>query len=223
MNISQRLFQLSTRQWLSVALLTIVTTVIGLDIMLLQTPEYRSDFSLLVIEKDATLDGYAAAKSAERLSLSLANVMYTTAFFADVMQSGLVSPDVSFPADAEIRRRDWKHTIETRVSPDVGVIHVAVYHPDQTLATNLAFALSQVMIDSGPEYLGGGNTVVLRVADSPTTSRRPVRPDFVFGMIAGALLGLVGSLGFYLVPIRRSDRQSASPTAPLRQHLSLLD
>lgn len=184
--------------WISILLVTLVVVGLSVIVTLIQKPEYRSSFSLLVIEKDPNLDAYAAAKSAERLSLSLGQVIYTTSFYDKVFNSGYLSSDFSFPEDEEARRQEWKKQIETRVLADVGMVKVSVYNTEPERATELAKALAIVLSENGVEYVGGGNSIVLKVVDYPFTENDPARPNIPMNIIAGLLIGFGGSAGFHI-------------------------
>lgn len=181
---------------------------LALLVTLTQEPAYRSNFSLLVIEQQEQLDGYAAAKSAERISVSLGQLLYTDSFaqkvYDRVKDTGLVDDTVFFAADAQARRAGWKHNVETRVLPDVGMLKISVYHPDQETAETIAQSIATVLVEQGTEYLGGGTNVVLKTVDFPLTSKAPVRPNILLNMIAGFVLGLGGAFAFFALTTRRA-------------------
>lgn len=209
-----RTLSLVRQHSLSIVLVTLIGVVASIGFTLLQKPQYRSSFTLLVLEQQNNLDGYTAAKSAERLSASLGQLMYTTTFTDQVYQriksSELLAGDPLFTATDMKRQTLWKRSIETRIQPDVGMLQIAVYHANRSASTIMANTLATVLVEQGTNYLGGGQDVQLKVVNYPLTTERPARPDVVLNVLAGLLLGLGASLGYIALAAMR-------PTLPLQE------
>ncbi|MDD5342711.1 MAG: Wzz/FepE/Etk N-terminal domain-containing protein [Patescibacteria group bacterium] len=185
--------------WKSIGLITLLALAISVIFTFIQPFEYGSTFSLMVIEKSQNLDAYSAAKSAERLSNSLARVIYTTSFYDKVASSGYLSKDTILNGDEAKKREQWKHQIETRVMPEVGLVKISVYNQDKNKANSVAKALAMVLSENGVEYLGGGNSIILKIVDYPLTSNNPVRPNIPLNLAAGFIIGFVGSSGYHIL------------------------
>ncbi len=202
----------------SILMVMVIALVASTIATFAQPFEYQSAFSLLVIEKEASLDGYAASKSAERLSTSLSQIMYTASFadrvYERVKNAGLATDTVIFTDDEQERRDAWKRHVETRILPDIGILKVAVYHPDRSQAHVIAHGLAQVLTEQGAEYLGGGSDVVLKIVDFPLTSKRPVRPNIPFNLVAGTLLGFAAAWTFQYV--RNQAQRASMVLAPMQ-------
>jgi capsular polysaccharide biosynthesis protein len=198
-----------------VILMAMVGILVAIGVTLFQPFEYRSTFSVLVIEKGNTQDAFTAAKSAERLSLSLGQIIYTTSFYDKVMQSEFIPANVTFPSDDQQRRDEWKRRIETRVMPDIGQMKISVYDRDAASATALANALAMVLSEQGTEYLGGSDGVTLKVVDYPLTSKRPARPNIPMNLAAGLLLGSGAAVGYLTArSVRRQQEPKRIPEIP---------
>lgn len=199
--------------WVSILVVTLLTFVVSVVVTLLQPMEYRSTFTMLLIEKDANLDGYAAAKSAERLSLSLGQII-PTASFADKVAGQLqdtpaLKDNPLIFGDEQQRRELWRRQVETRVFPDVGQVKVSVYQTDRPQAEAIANALSVSLLALGGDYLGGGKEVVFKIVEYPLTTKHPVRPNIPVNLLAGLLLGLGASLAYHFL------RSLAKPAVPV--------
>jgi capsular polysaccharide biosynthesis protein len=186
----------------SIIVTTLIAVVASLVFSFLQPQEYRSSFSLLLIDKSSGLDGYAAAKSAERLSTTLGKTM-TTAAFADQVNNQVkewkLAPDpILFPASDEDRREAWKNHIAARVTPEVGLVRVDVFHTNRFFAESTAKATSVVLARSGADFVGGKETS-FKIVDFPVTSKNPVRPDIITNVVAAVLLGLAVGLAYALL------------------------
>lgn len=186
----------------SIIVTTLIAVVASLMFSFLQPQEYRSSFSLLMVDKSSGLDGYAAAKSAERLSTTLGKTM-TTASFADqvntqIKEWKIAADPVLFPTDDERRRLAWKNHIATRVTPEVGMVRVDVFHSNRFMAEATAKATSVVLARSGSDYVGGAD-ISLKVVDFPVTSKQPVRPDVLTNLAAALLLGLAVGVAYALL------------------------
>lgn len=202
-----RTLSLARQHSLSIILVTLIGVVASIGFTLLQTPQYRSSFTLLVLEQQNNLDGYTAAKAAERLSASLGQLMYTTTFTDQVYQriksSDLLMDDPLFTATDIKRQKLWKRSVETRIQPDVGMLQISVYHANHAASTIMANALATVLVEQGTNYLGGGQDVQLKVVNYPLTTERPARPEVVLNVLAGLLLGLGASMGYVAVAAMR--------------------
>lgn len=190
------------RHQIAVLMMMILGILVSLGFSFVQPLEYRGGFSVLVVEKEGSLDGYAASKSAERLSTSLGQVLYTASFakkvITELQGTSLVHDNALFPADETKQREQWKHHVETRILPDVGMLHIAVYHPKREQAAQLAAAVAQVLVRDGTQYIGGQD-VQLELVNPPLASQHPVRPNFLLNAIVGLVLGGIIALGFFLL------------------------
>ncbi|MDP3964932.1 MAG: Wzz/FepE/Etk N-terminal domain-containing protein [bacterium] len=202
--------------WRSIVLVTLLTLSLSVIVTFIQPFEFSSTFSLLVIEKNPNLDAFSAAKSAERLSQSLGQVLYTTSFYDKVLNSGYVADNVGFSNDEQKRREQWKRQIDTQVFADVGVLKITVYDADRDNASDLANALAVVLAEDGTEYLGGGNSIELKVVDYPLTSKNPMRPNVPVNLAAGLLLGLGGSIGYFVARDYRARANTPGQGAEAR-------
>lgn len=223
---------------ISILATMLVAILVGIGVSLFQPMEYRSGFSILVIEKQPSLDGYAAAKAAERLTTSLGEVLGTATFIEQVhdqvKDTALANDETIFPSDEQKRREEWKRDVTAQVLPSVGMLKIAVYHHDRTAANDLATAVAKVLVDQGPTYLGGQN-IVLNVVDAPLTSKRPVRPNYLVNALAAMAVGFGVAFGFhalrftfasranetleavpeYAQPVQQWNRPSATGPRPL--------
>lgn len=190
----------------SIVVIMALAVVASSILTFLRPFEYRTSFSLLVIEKQGSLDGYAAAKSAERLSTSLSQVIYTASFANQVYDrlrtSGGIADSTLFSQDEQIRREQWKRHIEIRLLPNVGQIKIAVYDPDRSTSSAVANALAAVLVEQGTDYLGGSSDVVLKLVDFPLTSKRPARPNITVNLFGGLVLGFLGAWSYYMIVAR---------------------
>jgi len=207
------MFTILKRHWVAIMVTTFITFSVSVALTVTQPMEYRSAFTVLAIDNDANLDGYAAAKSAERLSQSLGRTIPTTVFAdfvygqlkarADLKDNPLISSDI------QTRRDEWSKRITVQSIPDVGQVKVAVYQSDRTQAEIIANAISIAVTATGSEYLGGGKDVVLKIVDTPLTTKTPVRPNVFANLAVGIILGLGGAIAILLL-----FATPAQPTAP---------
>jgi capsular polysaccharide biosynthesis protein len=184
--------RLIMRSWRQLALTTLIGLVLALAFSLVQPLQYSSSVKLLITQTNTTgLDPYTAIKSTERIAQNLAEIIYTSAFFDTVVNDGAVDSGY-FPADEINKRRKWRRTVETSVSPGTGIMSVTAYHTERNQATTIAVLTAKELAVQAPNYFGF--SVRVQVIDAPVPSRFFARPDFatnaVFGAVAGLLLGL---------------------------------
>lgn len=208
--------------WLAILLTTVITFAGSAIFTVTQPMEYRAQFTVLVLEKNPNLDGYAAAKAAERLSQSLAKAITTAAFADSVYNQIKDNPNLQgnpiISADPQVRQDAWRQEVATLAQPDVGQVKVMIYQKDQSIAGILANAISIATVGLGNDYLSSGNTVSLKVVDYPLTSKVPVRPNIFVNLAAGIFVGLAGSMIFISLfaarPIPFPTMNGMSPMAP---------
>jgi capsular polysaccharide biosynthesis protein len=184
--------RLITRSWRQLTLTTLIGLVLALAFSFAQPLLYSSSVKLLITQTNTTgLDPYTAIKATERIAQNLAEIIYTSAFFDTVVNDDSVDASY-FPVDEIRKRKKWRNTIETSVSPGTGIMGITAYHQERNQATTIAVLAAKELAIQAPNYFGF--SVRIQVIDSPLPSRFIARPDFVtnamFGAIAGILLGL---------------------------------
>lgn len=179
----------------------VITTALGLilamGISLVQTKKYSSQIRLLITQTNVTgVDPYTAIKSTERIGQNLAELVYSSSFFNAIMEQGGVDRNY-FSSDEIDKRKEWRETIETGVTPGTGVMYVTAYHPDRTQATALAIAVATELAEQAPNFFG--YSVRVQIIDDPLPSRYYAKPDFLqnagFGLLFGFLIGSAWVLG----------------------------
>lgn len=184
--------RLIARSWRQIVLATLVGVVLTLAFSLVQPLKYSSSVKLLITQTNPTgLDPYTAIKSTERIAQNLSEIVYTTAFFDTVVNDGSVDASY-FPSDEINKRKLWKETVESTVTPGTGIMTIAAYHPDRNQATTLAVRTAKQLAIEAPNYFGF--SVRVQVIDAPLPSRFFAKPNFFtnagFGAVAGLLIGL---------------------------------
>lgn len=184
--------------WLAILIATLLTFSASVVFTVTQPMEYRNSFTILVLEKNPTLDGYAAAKAAERLSTSLGQAILTTSFADQVYNQLKDNPSLQgnslIAVDAQTRQDAWKKEITTKVTPDVGQVQVSIYQSNHDQAATIANAVSIVALASGADFLSSGTSAELKIVDYPLTSKVPVRPNVFLNLAAGLFVGLAASV-----------------------------
>ncbi|MBI2410320.1 MAG: hypothetical protein HYV32_00290 [Candidatus Kerfeldbacteria bacterium] len=166
--------------------------VVGL-LWLIFPHEYSSTMRILVVQKYTFTDSYTAAKNAEKISQGLSAVVHTSSFLDQVIKTGEVQLDDLAKLSEEDKRDEWKKKVSARIVPNTSILEIVAYDTNPDQATTLVQAMSTVMLTHGADYHGAGDTIELRVVDSPLTSTRPVRPNIFLYGFASALLGAIAA------------------------------
>lgn len=208
--------QLPLRQFIRVlALAVLIMVLVGTVVTLIQPKKYRSSVELLVLETQTQNDVYATIRSAEKLNATLVQLTQTTSFTEAVLAGSGVSRGM-FPANPEKLKKEWKKTLQARVIPDTGLIHIDVYHQYPTQAIALADSASRVLMQNATTYTGSTN-VAVTVVDGPITSQRFVKPNIALNLVTSVLLGVFLSLAYLLLTVNGELTAPASVvTAPVR-------
>lgn len=160
-----------------------------------QTPEYSSAARIIIIQKSLQdSDAFIAARSSERLSIILSEVIYSNSFFNDVLASSKEIVD-DFGSDPAKRREKWQHQVKNRIDSDKGIIEIAVFDENRKQSTEILNSVLRILIENGERYHGGSN-IEIRVIDEPLVSNEPVRPNTVFNTVAAVVLAFIGSSVF---------------------------
>lgn len=163
----------------------------------LMEPKYRSDMSVLVIQKQSEdkIDAYSAAKSAEYLSDIFSKIIYTDSFIDDVLKSP-ENVQNKFSSDREERKKEWKKEVKAEKINNTGIIEISVYDPSRNEAEKIARAISSNLFANNQKYHGGGEKINITTIDGPITTKFPASPNVFLNALAGFFFGIIGSIGY---------------------------
>ena len=182
--------------WKKIALFGVIAMIVAVGLSFTQKLKYSSTVRMLIIQPSSlSVDPYTAIRSAEQIGNNLAQVVYTTDFFAKVTNASNFAIDPTYFPDNDAKRRKlWSQTVSVRVENGTGLLNITVYHPDKEQATAIAQAIAYVMTNEGANYVGG-TALQIKLVDAPLVSRFPVKPNLPVngftGLILGALFGAV--------------------------------
>lgn len=185
------------RKWKSIALVAVLVASLVFAISTLMEPRYRSDMSVLVIQKQSEdkVDAYSAAKSAEYLSDIFSKIIYTDSFIDDVLRSP-ENIQSQFSSNKEERKKEWKREVQTKKVNNTGIIEISVFDPSRKEAEKIAQVISSNLSANNQKYHGGGEKVIVAVIDGPITTEFPTSPNVFLNALAGFILGIAGSIGY---------------------------
>ncbi len=176
--------------WPFLALLISILTVLSFIISAAQTPKYRSEATMLIIQdQKGSMDAYTAARSAETISSLLSDMIYTSSFFERVMDSKF-GVENNFSQSPDDQEKQWRKTVSTQLANNSGVLKIIVTDPSRNQADKITRAIASVLTFQGDIYHGGGDTVKIKMIDSPKTSEQPVEPSIIANTISAFLLAL---------------------------------
>lgn len=163
-----------------------------------QVSEYSSTARVIIIQKSLQgSDAFIAARSSERLSIILSEVMYSNSFFNDILATSSKITD-DFGNDPALRREEWQRQVKNRIDSDKGIIEIATYDKNKIQSAEILNGVLKLLIENGEKYHGSSNTEI-RIIDEPLTSKEPVRPNTMFNTVAAGVLAFIGVLAlFYL-------------------------
>ncbi len=190
-----------SKGWKNVLVIILILVVLTLTLSLAQGLKYCSSARLLVVQEySGVVDPYVASKSTQYLSDILAEVVYSTSFFNDVMKSGF-NIDDNFSKDEQKRKNQWNKTVDAKAINDTGIIVINTYHKDRSQAGEIAKAINYTFKTKHDKYHGGGDKVLIRVLDEPITSNYPVKPNLIVNLALAIVSGIIlGAIFVYLFP-----------------------
>lgn len=195
MELQEFLKLLKTKwEWVLFIVTIISGTVFLLNIF--QIPEYSSTARIMIIQRSLQdSDAFIAARSSERLSIILSEVIYSNSFFNDVLKA---SPGITddFGSEPAERRKGWKRQVKNRIDSDKGILDIAVYDKNKVQSTEILNGILKMLTENGEKYHGGGSNIQIRVIDEPLVSKDPARPNTIMNTVLAAILALVGTSVF---------------------------
>ncbi|MFA7653491.1 MAG: Wzz/FepE/Etk N-terminal domain-containing protein [Candidatus Magasanikbacteria bacterium] len=165
---------------------------LAVGVVSLFLPKYYSATSqVLIISRDRNgVDPYTQSKSAERIGENLSQVVATTDFYDKVMESAINFDKERWSALSERdARKQWQKDISGSMIYNTGLMNLTVYSITKEDTLALAKAATDVLVSRGWEYVGGD--VALKAVNNPLVSRLPGRPNYIFNILAGFLLGVL--------------------------------
>lgn len=198
---NNNIWQLLASNWRNILSITLITCILVSILTVSQPLKYRSSMNLLVIQGNAeSLDYYSTSKSTQYLSDILTQVIYSSSFFDNVINSGFRIND-TFSEDKKKRKKQWEKTITTKTTRDTGIITINAYSTKRDQAEQIVQAVSYILKTKHSIYHGKGSNVTVKVIDKPITSNWPVKPNILTNLAIALVTGiLMGSWFVYTYP-----------------------
>lgn len=191
--------RLIKHEWRKLLVITLIVFLAAVVLTIVQPFEYRATTSILVMQKSSfSIDAYSASKSEERIAQKLGQVVYSSSFMEQVLNSSYNIDRAYFPTDELKRRKKWDKTIVTGAPAGLSKLDISIYHTDPNQAMLISAAVSRVLTVQKNDYLGIGD-VDLRVLDAPLVSKYPVRPNIILNVLLGIIVGLILGVAYVIV------------------------
>ncbi len=219
MTIKQIFDAIWQKKWL-VFWTSVLGAFLAFDIAVLQTPMYRADSRILVIQKQvAGQDIYTISKSAQYLSSILKESIYSDSFFNKViaLSEGEVEAQ-NFPAKIKDRRKKWEDTVNVVITRDLGLMEISVYYPRPEKARQISLAIAEVLSKEHQFYHGADNNVEVKVLDYSTVTDSPIALQLWLISLMGLVIGFLSG-SFWVIRKQLGQEKEARPdySMPLYQ------
>ncbi len=202
MTVKEQPLRLLAASWPVLLGFTILGTVLGLALSLLQPLQYASTVRVLITQPGAVgLDAFTIQKSNERIAQNLSQLLLTSTFFENILGQAQGFNTEYFPADEYERRRLWQSSVAVSLEAGSGLMQVTVYHQNADQAKALVLAATNELAKQAPNYFG--SAVRVQVIDAPLNSRWYAKPNFLNNAVYGAAIGFM--LGIIWVITRKRE------------------
>lgn len=202
MTVKEQPLRLLAASWQVLAGFTILGSVLGLALSLLQPLQYASTVRVLITQPGAVgLDAFTIQKSNERIAQNLSQLLLTSTFFENILAQAQGFNTEYFPADEYERRRLWQESVAIALESGSGLMQVTVYHRNADQAKALVLAATNELARQAPNYFG--SAVRVQVIDAPLNSRWYAKPNFLNNAFYGAAVGFM--LGIIWVITRKHE------------------
>lgn len=193
-----------SRTWRTLLVTSVLGAIFALAFSFAQPLHYASTVRLLITQTTSSaVDPYSALKFTERIASSLSELLYSSTFANNILQSAKGLAPTYFPQDEYAKRKLWQRTVEASVAPGTGILTVSAYHPQRDQAKILVEAASRELTVQAPNYFGGN--VRVQVIDAPLDSRWYARPNIPKNGILGVGMGLFLGIAWLLKGSRRKE------------------
>jgi capsular polysaccharide biosynthesis protein len=176
--------------------LMLVGIMLTVVLSLAQTMKYSVESRLLVVQNSVGDDSYTLSKSNEYLGNLFAEVVHSSSFYDQVLNSNYNIDRNYFSGTYAQQIKKWQKTVETKTQSDTGIIDISVYHPNVQEAKKIALAINDILINSNQSYQGGQN-VRINIIDQPLSSAYPTKPNLLYNTLAAVLISFFFSI-FYI-------------------------
>lgn len=211
-----RILRIIAKHWLALLVGAVVFGGAATGLSFLPQQLFESEVDVLIVQKSGDYDSYTAQKAAEKIGNSLVQVVHSFDFLSRVIMTGYVSQD-QFPVESKKRQKAWKNLVSVKVVPESSLLKIYGYGENAGKAEDVALGVAQVLTTNAQDYHGAGDTVEIKLISGPITSTRPVKPNIPLNGAAGAALGLIVVLAFFV--LRDESRQQALEQEALRYQL----
>lgn len=195
MNSQQAIKRILNKKWL-IFWLVLFGAVLAFDLSVIQTPQYRASSKVLVIQKQTQgQDIYTVSKSAQYLSRTLKESIYSDSFFEQVLASSDKISESDFPIAVKERRKAWKRNVKVNILQDLGIMEIDVFNPSPDKIEDINQVITNVLVSRHQDYHGAGTNVEIKILNYPLVSQRPVKPILWLNTVIGAMLGFLIALG----------------------------
>jgi capsular polysaccharide biosynthesis protein len=171
------------------------------------TPKYTAESKFLVVQNlYGNVDVYTATKSAERIAVSLIEVVHSEQFMNYVLEDTRINA-THFRSEDDKGLKTWKNWTSARLSTGTGLIELKVYNPDDAQAKLISEAVINTLQEKGDLFHGAGDSVNIQYLEGPRVSDKPNKPNIWLNSIAGFLAGVTaGSVFVYLTSDADHDK-----------------
>jgi capsular polysaccharide biosynthesis protein len=211
--------------WEILAISCAIMVVLALVLTVFLPFLYQASSQILVIQKQVNnIDAYTASKSAERIAKNLAQVVYASTFYTQIINADSQIQE-QFPSDPILRRALWKQNIQVNVLPETGILEISAFAVTKEKAALLANSVAKTLVEKAAEYHGGGAEVETKIIDEVFTSRYPTRPNIVLNLVIALLFGLIAGNLLMLFKVKRETVKHKSDIYELvpNENDSILD
>lgn len=187
---------LSKRNRRNIIVITLIFLIFTAVFTLVQPLKYRSSCRLLLMQESSANDPYAASKSAAHLSDIFAEVVYSTSFLDEVINSGFNIDKNYFKTNEQRKKKQWGKMISAKAINETGILEINIFHEDKNQAEQIANAASYILKTKHILYHGRGDNFLVKIIDRPITSNWPVKPNILVNFILALIFGIIFGIGF---------------------------
>jgi capsular polysaccharide biosynthesis protein len=166
------------------------------------TPKFKSETSILILQKNIDINAYQASKSSEFAGEIMTKIISSSDFMNGVLEKIGKTPR-SLGDNPEDQIKNWNDSIRVSSVLNTGIIKITVLEKNQIENKKLTEAIISELQDNGVKYHGNEN-ITLKKISGPVYFEKQAYPNIWLNILVAAVAGLFFSIGWVFVSAGRN-------------------
>jgi len=188
-----------------IAIIVLLFTSVTFLVSSMITPEFKSETSILILQKNMDINAYQASKASEFAGEVMKRIVNSSDFMNGVLEKIGRTPQ-SFGDTPENQVKNWGDSVNISSVLDTGIIKITVFEKNQAENRKLTEAIISELQNNGVKYHGNEN-ITLKKISGPVYFEKQTYPNVWLNMLVAAVAGLFFSIGWIFISVKRKSEE----------------